>query len=133
MAGKSTIDVSTISESLASATTLLKGSSNNNGINQVCSIKLDGTNFLIWQTHVLPIIKGHKLEGFTNGTKVCPPSFIKENDVMKPNPALEDWVAADQLLFGWLLNTMSLEVSSQMVVVSTSTGLWEAAKQIARA
>ncbi|KAI9089911.1 hypothetical protein K1719_028881 [Acacia pycnantha] len=118
--------------SLASATSLSKSSSTSN-ISQSCSVKLDGTNFLIWQTHVLPIIKGHKLESFLTGSKPCPPQFIVENGKTILNPSFEDWVAADQLVFGWILNTMTLEVSSQMTDVSTAAGLWAAAKEVAGA
>lgn len=114
---------------LLSAAALTKGSSNN----QVCSTWLDGTNYLVWQLHVLPIIRGNKLEGFLNGTKPCPLQFIQEDGKTKLKPEFEDWVAIDQLLFGWLLNPMQPEVSSQMVSVSSAAGLWEATRQHAGA
>ncbi|KAK4268764.1 hypothetical protein QN277_025372 [Acacia crassicarpa] len=81
----STVETSTL---LTAAATLSKSPSNN--LNQPCSIKLDGTNYLAWQFHVLPIIKGNKLEGFLHGTKPCPPQFITENDKTSINPAFED-------------------------------------------
>ncbi|KAK4273850.1 hypothetical protein QN277_017165 [Acacia crassicarpa] len=118
--------------SLVSAASLSKPT-NNSGISQSCSVKLDGTNFLIWQTHVLPIIRGHKLEGFLTGSKPCPSQFIVVDGKTTLNPSFEDWVAADQLVFGWILNTMTLEVSSQMTDVSTAAGLWAAAKEVAGA
>ncbi|KAK4275897.1 hypothetical protein QN277_018907 [Acacia crassicarpa] len=85
--------------SFLSAASLSKPSQNS-GISQNCSVKLDGTNFLIWQTYVLPIIKGHKLEGFLNGSTPCPPQFIVVDGNTTLNPNFEDWVAADQLVFG---------------------------------
>ncbi|KAK4256226.1 hypothetical protein QN277_009120 [Acacia crassicarpa] len=118
--------------SLISAASLSKTPATNS-ISQSCSVKLDGTNFLIWQTHVLPIIKGHKLESFLNGSKPCPPQFTIVDGKSTLNPDFEDWVAADQLVFGWLLDTMTLEVSSQMTEVSTAAGLWAAAKEVAGA
>ncbi|KAK4253898.1 hypothetical protein QN277_010516 [Acacia crassicarpa] len=75
--------------SLVSAASLSK-SPTSNSISQACSVKLDGTNYLIWQTHVLPIIKGHKLESFLTGSKPCPPQFIVENGTSTLNPAFED-------------------------------------------
>lgn len=37
-------------------------------LNQFCSIKLDQTNYLLWSSMVLPVIRGNKLDGFILGT-----------------------------------------------------------------
>ncbi|KAL2534506.1 Uncharacterized protein Adt_07857 [Abeliophyllum distichum] len=48
------------------------------GVNltQTPSVKLDKNNFLLWQNMILPIIRGHGLEGHILGTKLCPQEFI---------------------------------------------------------
>lgn len=74
------------------------------------------------------------LEGFIDRIKSYPIQFIFiEKGELKLNPEFEVWVATDQLLFDWLLNTMSLEVSSKMTHVSTAASLWNAAHQLASA
>ncbi|CAA3030987.1 Hypothetical predicted protein [Olea europaea subsp. europaea] len=41
-------------------------------LTQMLSVKLDKNTFLLWQNMILPIIKGHNLEGYILGTKVYP-------------------------------------------------------------
>lgn len=83
--------------------------------------------------HVLPLIKGFKLESFLNGTKLCPAQFITEGNTTKLNPEFEDWIATDQILFRWLVDTMTIEVSSQMTNASIVEGLWKSARALLRA
>lgn len=45
-------------------------------LTQTHSIKLDRDNYLLWKNMILPIIRGHNLEGYLLGTKVCPSEFI---------------------------------------------------------
>lgn len=80
----------TNSSALDSVANLVKNPLAPSTLSQTISIKLDRNNYLLWQTHVLPILKGYKLEGFVNGTKACPPQFIIENNETKLNPAFED-------------------------------------------
>lgn len=43
-----------------------------NLLNQVTTIKLDRTNFLLWQSIVIPILKSYKLEGHLFGKTPAP-------------------------------------------------------------
>lgn len=43
----------------------------------------------------------------------------------------EDLIATYQLVLGWLLNTMSVEIALQMEYHTTSFELWKAAKELA--
>lgn len=45
-------------------------------ITQSPSVKLDRNNFLLWKNTIMPMIKGHNLEGYLLGTKECPPEFL---------------------------------------------------------
>ncbi|KAI9153363.1 hypothetical protein LWI28_010171 [Acer negundo] len=49
-----------------------------NALSHYSSIKLDRDNYLLWKNMVLPVIKGHYLEGFINGKTPCPPEIISE-------------------------------------------------------
>ena len=68
-------------------------------LNQAGSDKQD--NYLNWYSLVLPILKGHRLNGYVLGTKVSPPEFFLEADGVRVNPAFEEWLSNDQLIFGW--------------------------------
>lgn len=84
-------------------------------LNQACSIKLDRNNYILWQYLVLPIIKGHKLEGYLFGTKACPAMILSEGAEKRINPEYEEWTATEQLLLGWLFNTMTVDIASQLL------------------
>lgn len=79
-------------------------------LSQLCSVKLDRNNFLLWESSILPIIRGHKLERFILGSKPYPQQFLSENAEIKLNLALEEWISKDQLLLGWIYNTLTPEI-----------------------
>lgn len=58
------------------------------------------------------VIRGHKMEGYILRTKTCPQQFIAEGIEMKLNATYEEWVATDQLLLGWIYNTLTSEIAS---------------------
>lgn len=58
---------------------------------------------------------------------------ITEGGERKINPAYEERVTTDQLLLGWLFNTMTVEIASQLLGCSTSQQLWKLAKDLAGA
>lgn len=117
------------SETPISVSTKLFASS----IPQLCSIKLDCNNFLLWNCSILPVIRGHKMEGYLLGTKHCPPKTIAEGTMIKPNPAYKEWVSFDQLLMGWIYNTLTPNIASQLIGYTTSSGLWTAIRSLAGA
>ncbi|KAF4370977.1 hypothetical protein F8388_002870 [Cannabis sativa] len=47
-----------------------------NTLTQPFSIKLDRNNYTLWRNLVSTIIRGHRLEGYVNGTKPCPTEFV---------------------------------------------------------
>lgn len=99
--------------------------------------KLDHTNYLLWETTILPIIRGHKLDGHVFGNKPCPPEFLPRttpgSTVKIPNPEFEEWVSNHQLLLGWLYSTMRTDIASQLMRNSTLKELWDAAKELSGA
>lgn len=52
---------------------------------------------------------------------------------MKLNPAYEEWCVVDQLLLGWIYNTLSVGIASQVVGCQSSQQLWKAVKDLAGA
>ncbi|MCI48039.1 hypothetical protein A2U01_0069282, partial [Trifolium medium] len=63
-----------------------------------CSVKLDRSNYMLWESLVLRMIKGDKMYGYISGTSKCPGEFITEEGKQKENSAYEEWVANDQKL-----------------------------------
>lgn len=86
-----------------------------NLLNQVTTIKLDRTNFLLWQSIVIPILKSYKREGHMSRKTptlemsiILPPSNDELEGLLMPNPKYDIWIAADQLLVGRLYSSMTL-------------------------
>lgn len=52
---------------------------------QTSSIKLDGENYLVWESVVRPLIKGNRLESHINGLGIIPPRMIAEGAGSVPN------------------------------------------------
>lgn len=66
------------------------------------------------------------------GIKECPEEFIASADSSKkPNPAFEDWQAHDSQLLGWLMNSMTIEMATQLLHCETSKQLWGEAQSLA--
>lgn len=61
---------------------------------------------------VLLVIEGKKLDGFILGTKIYPKKFVSEEDGKKLNFAYEKWYATNELLSGWLYNSMIADIAS---------------------
>ncbi|KAI4346153.1 hypothetical protein L6164_013226 [Bauhinia variegata] len=104
-----------------------------NPLTSFCSIKLDRNNYLLWKSMILPMLRGHKLDNYILGTKPCLEPFIISESGRKANPVYEEWVTNDQLLLGWLLNSISQEIATQLLHCQTSKELWEAAQSLSGA
>jgi len=79
------------------------------------SIKLDEENFLIWRLLVEPVIKGHRLHKFLT------------DSLMSPNAGSVngDWDETDQILFSWILSTLSESMLRRVIGCKTSKQLWD--------
>ncbi|KAK4253452.1 hypothetical protein QN277_010122 [Acacia crassicarpa] len=99
-----------------------------NSLNQTGSIKLDRSNFLLWKSLVLPALRGHRVDGYVLGTKICPPQYIPNEPATNAsiNPDFEDWIATDQIILSWLLSTMTVGIASQILHCTSSCELWKA-------
>ncbi|KAI4297688.1 hypothetical protein L6164_037568 [Bauhinia variegata] len=101
-----------------------------NPLTSLCFVKLDRNNYLLWKSMILPMLRGHKLDSYILGTKPCPEPFIIGESGRKTNPVYEEWVTNDQLLLGWLLNSISQEIATQLLHCQTSNELWEATQSL---
>ena len=79
-----------------------------NTLNQPFPLKLDRKNYVLWKTMVSTVIRGHRLDGFVNGTRPCPLEYVPAQATAEDepvfgvtiNPDFEQWIVGDQLLMG---------------------------------
>lgn len=113
---------------------------------------------MLWKNLALPILRSYKLEGHLSGEKQCPEKYISvavsEGNTSSAveagassseavvsgatsstskttiNPEYESWMAVDQLLLGWLYNSMTPEVATQVMGFENSQDLWAAVQEL---
>lgn len=56
-------------------------------INQSHLLKLDCHNYIVWKSQILPVLRGHELEGYVDGTHTCPPKVILNSSSKQPQVA----------------------------------------------
>ncbi|KAH0658554.1 hypothetical protein KY289_027302 [Solanum tuberosum] len=56
------------------------------------SLKLTSSNFLLWKTQFLPMVRGCGLGHHIDGSQVIPGQFLSDD---QPNPDYHVWVRAD--------------------------------------
>ncbi|KAK1609583.1 hypothetical protein QYE76_033256 [Lolium multiflorum] len=91
--------------------------------------RLGKGNFILWQTQVLPAVRGARLMGYLDGSIEAPKEEIEvkkgDETVTEINPAYEDWVASDQKVLSFLVGSLSREVLPYAAGVKTAAELWE--------
>ncbi|WVZ54710.1 hypothetical protein U9M48_005468 [Paspalum notatum var. saurae] len=94
------------------------------------SEKLAKNNHATWKAQVVATMRGARLEGYLTGKAVMPAAKLEEKVGDKtnkvPNPAYEDWVAADQQVLSFLLASVSKEVLIQISSKQTAAEAWRA-------
>lgn len=94
---------------------------------------------MIWKFQILSSVHANGLEGFLNGTKICPDQLLTQEiesygvenavgessvDRSQENPAFVAWKRQDQLLLSWLMSSISVEILSLVVNFDSSYKLW---------
>ncbi|TXG48382.1 hypothetical protein EZV62_027676 [Acer yangbiense] len=130
-AGDKDLETATSPESVVRKETSSSEKKVGNPLGSYCSVKLNHENYLLWKNLVLPVIRGNRMEGYITGAKKCPPEFIitdleqEADETLEENPEYEDWIVHDQILLGWLYNSMEPDVASEVIGSETSKDLWE--------
>jgi hypothetical protein len=95
-------------------------------------------NYPIWRSQVLPAIRGSQQLGLITGSERAPPPEIVDVPAdkaagtpsrMKANPAYTDWIARDQIVLSYLLQSLSLEVLPHVHRIESSHGVWSAVRR----
>ncbi|KAL8146238.1 hypothetical protein AgCh_004114 [Apium graveolens] len=76
-------------------------------ITTLISIKLTASNYLLWRSQFVPLLRSQKLMGYIDGTIPRPASLISNggSDATAgsiPNLAFDKWLTTDQLLLSWI-------------------------------
>lgn len=96
-----------------------------NHANQINVIKLTDDNFLLWNLQILAGIRGLGLEVFILPEPPIPAATVQDSTGMELlNPNFVSWCRQDQLLFSYILASMTESIQGQMIGCLTSTQLW---------
>ena len=92
-------------------------------------IKLTQNNFMLWKSQVISSIRANELEGFINGSHICPPRCFtnlgpNQTTITTTNPEYQIWKKQDHILLSWLLSSLSEGVLGTVVNCSTSCEVW---------
>ncbi|KAK1679020.1 hypothetical protein QYE76_039868 [Lolium multiflorum] len=93
--------------------------------------QLTRNNFLLWKALVLPAFRGANVMALLDGSDQAPARIIEVEDSEKnkskvPNPAYIEWMARDQQVLRFLLNTLSPEILSHLLDVTSTAEAWTA-------
>lgn len=93
--------------------------------------KLTRDNFVLWRAQVLPALRGALLTDYLDGTAKEPAktrTTVDKNDkeIISNNPEYAKWMAQDQQVLVYLLNSLSKDVLQQVATFNTSAQVWEA-------
>ena len=108
------------------------------------SDKLTRANYSLWRAQVLPPIRGARLVGLLDGKDAAPPETLvveaddaaKEKDAAKdkqkeiPNPAYDTWICRDQIVLGYLLQSLSNEVLPHVHRIEHAAGVWQVIEEM---
>jgi hypothetical protein len=113
------------------ATNLVAGGLLTSVLGHPVTQKLTENNYTLWKLQVLPAIRDAQLTGLIYGSKAAPTMAIEGTDKDKePNPAYATWLAQDQQVFGYIVNSLSKEMMKQVSHYNTSVSLWKALEEL---
>jgi hypothetical protein len=93
--------------------------------------QLTRSNYLLWHALIIPAFRGANVMGLLDGSDCAPAKTIEVQDSNKQtiqveNPSYVAWIAKDQLVLRFLLNSLSLEILSHVLDMNTTASAWTA-------
>jgi gag-polypeptide of LTR copia-type len=83
-------------------------------------------NYLIWKSQVLPVLRGHGLIAYIDGSSSLPNDIIPSSTgIILPNPNFERWHQQDQHILAWMFQSISHPTLAQVINCNTSLQLWQ--------
>ena len=101
---------------------------------QMVTVKLSRDNYLLWKAQIVPILRGHWLLGFLDGSQAAPPMRVsvstEKGAELTPNQEYTTWYVPDQLLLQAVISTLAPEVQARLPGVDTSVTAWLALERM---
>lgn len=97
-------------------------------IQQSFSIKLTSKNYIPWKLQFTPLLNFYNLHGILYGTEPCPPKdrTNPETKQAEINPDYVTWFSKDQILFSWLLSSITEEIYPHLIGLTSAAAIWSA-------
>jgi hypothetical protein len=112
------------SQDMASSSTIV-GALYTNAINE----RLTKANHVTWKAQVLAVLRGAHLDGHVTDAITELSQEVdgkeKEKTVKLPNPAYQEWYAADQQVLGFLFSSLSKEILPPVATKQTTSNAWK--------
>ena len=110
------------------------------------SVRLDRSNYVLWQSQILPIDRAYGLEAFLLGTNSKPEQFLASStssdqisdqptapaslEQVLVNPAFLQWTHLDQFLLSWILSSISEPMLGHVIHCTSASGIWKLLEQL---
>ena len=93
--------------------------------------KLARGNYLLWKAQVLSALRGAQVTGLLDGSDAAPPKTVEiakadKTTAIEPNPLYGPWIAKDQQVLSYLLNSLTPEILAQVIGKESTLDLWTA-------
>jgi hypothetical protein len=92
-------------------------------IGQLMTFKLERPNYITWSNQVTPILKTNDLMGFVDGSELCPPKYVLDDQgkaTATLSPTFLLWTKKDQFVLSWLNATLTEKVMSTTFGVTSA-------------
>ena len=91
--------------------------------------KLARGNYLLWKAQVLPALRGAQVTGLLDGSDAAPPKTVEiakadKTTAIEPNPLYGPWIAKDQQVLSYLLNSLTPEILAQVIGKESTLDVW---------
>ncbi|XP_073360257.1 uncharacterized protein [Aegilops tauschii subsp. strangulata] len=93
--------------------------------------KLIRGNYLLWKAQGMPALRGAQVTGLLDGSDAAPPKTVEIAQADKTtttgtNPLYGPWLAKDQQVLSYLLNSLLQEILAQVIGKDNTFDLWTA-------
>ncbi|XP_050116121.1 uncharacterized protein LOC126593975 isoform X1 [Malus sylvestris] len=106
---------------------MASNSSSSSNVSNFLPIKLDPTNYPLWQAQMLTLLRSRNLVSFVDGTSKCPPAFLKDDEGIftdTVNPEFEAWIQQDNMVLSWIKSSVHPTVLDAVIWKTSSHSAW---------
>ncbi|TQD81128.1 hypothetical protein C1H46_033306 [Malus baccata] len=104
---------------------MASNSSSSSNVSNFLTIKLDPTNYPLWQAQMLTLLRSRNLVSFVDGTSKCPPAFLKDDEgKLTLNPEFKAWVQQDIMVMSWIKSSVHPTVLAALIGKTSSHSAW---------